>query len=288
MYLSQEFSRLIAKILHKKDENISEADKDLKEYIRLILVIARTYVRTRVEYEDLVMQGVLGLLKAREKYDETKSASFKTFASMCILGEIYTYCQSNAHLISVPTHISKAASYIDRMQRLMDTSCSRLEPIEIQKLILIYRSGLEEKLEKSIENKLNTYKDRVISIAKNSSLDYEELAALAMSSLTSTVSESLLVNFQSDSDSVESIVEKTELQDFLLESLGKKRYVVLKLHYDGYSNPEIAQILFDYDIANFGGRPITRSAVKSLLRNSISAIKKMNIFESFNGKYRDS
>jgi RNA polymerase sigma factor (sigma-70 family) len=277
MQLSPEFSRLIEKIL--KNAN-TEGDKDLKDYIRLVLRIARPYVRTRVEYEDLVMHGILGLLRARKKYDKERSPNFKTFAAMCIRGDIYAYCQNTAHLVSVPTHIAKASSYIGKMKKLLESTYGNtLEQDEVQQLIFTYTCEEENKLIKNVADKLKHYKDRLISIAKNSSLTYEALALLADSSLVATVSDSLLTNYKVKVSSVENTASENELQQCLLKSLGEKRYLVLKLHYEGYSNPEISKILFDNGYKNASGKAISRSAVKSLLDNSLHAIKNMHIFK---------
>lgn len=40
------------------------------------------------EMEDLIQEGMIGLYKAVTAYDKTKAASFMTFASLCINGQI--------------------------------------------------------------------------------------------------------------------------------------------------------------------------------------------------------
>jgi RNA polymerase sigma factor (sigma-70 family) len=95
-------------------EGDNQAEQDLRDYIRLVIIIARQYVRTRVEHEDLIMAGVEGLLEARRKFDPSRSKNFKPYASIKILGHIYSYCQANSLPVSVPTHILKAASYIKK------------------------------------------------------------------------------------------------------------------------------------------------------------------------------
>ena len=69
-------------LLKKAQAGDSEAvNKILKEYTKYYLLGG--------EQEDLVQEGVLGLLKAIKYYDETKS-SFSSFANLCIRREMIT------------------------------------------------------------------------------------------------------------------------------------------------------------------------------------------------------
>ena len=48
----------------------------------------------RVDKEDLIQEGMIGLLKAIRGYDKEKLASFKTFASICIKRQLITAIKS--------------------------------------------------------------------------------------------------------------------------------------------------------------------------------------------------
>jgi RNA polymerase sigma factor (sigma-70 family) len=278
--ISPEFSHIVETIL-KGPEGHFEDRKDLKDYIRLIMAIAKPYVRQRVEWEDLIMAGVVGLLKARRDFDPARSSKFKTFASICILGEIYSYCQANNNLVSIPTHISKASNYIGKMSKLVrgfangDPSEDTIDAIVLEESNELAKTYLTPEL----IAKLQYNKDRVKSIARNSSLTYEELAALAKKSLVSTVSETAVAGFSNTSSDTENRVCERELQELLRRSLGEKRFAVVELHYQGYSNPEIAQILHERGYSNTKGGPVSRSAIKSLLDNALAAIRKMAVFK---------
>ena len=56
----------------------------LTRYKPLVSKIARQYFAMGGEYDDLVQEGMIGLYKAIQSYDDSKEASFKTFASLCI------------------------------------------------------------------------------------------------------------------------------------------------------------------------------------------------------------
>ena len=71
-------------ILKKAQSGDSEAiNLILKEYSKLLSFNAQKYYLVGAEKEDLVQEGILGLLKAIKFYDETKS-SFSSFAFLCI------------------------------------------------------------------------------------------------------------------------------------------------------------------------------------------------------------
>ena len=75
-------------ILKKAQSGDSEAiDLILKEYSKLLSFNAQKYYLVGAEKEDLVQEGILGLLKAIKFYDETKS-SFTSFAFLCIRREM--------------------------------------------------------------------------------------------------------------------------------------------------------------------------------------------------------
>ena len=77
-------------LLKKAQAGDSEAvNKILKEYTKLLDFNAQKYYLLGGEQEDLVQEGVLGLLKAIKYYDETKSL-FSSFANLCIRREMIT------------------------------------------------------------------------------------------------------------------------------------------------------------------------------------------------------
>ena len=60
----------------------------LSEYKPLVISISRRYFLVGAEPEDLVQEGMIGLYKAIQTFDESKQASFKTFATLCINSQI--------------------------------------------------------------------------------------------------------------------------------------------------------------------------------------------------------
>ncbi len=73
----------------------SGAEEALAErYIRLVRVCARPYFLIGGDSEDLIQEGMLGLLSAIREYDRQKGASFKTYAEICIHNRIQSAIRS--------------------------------------------------------------------------------------------------------------------------------------------------------------------------------------------------
>lgn len=67
----------------KNEESIA------REYVRLVRSCARPYFLAGGDYEDLVQEGMIGLLKAIREFDDTKSDNFEAFAYLCVRRKIY-------------------------------------------------------------------------------------------------------------------------------------------------------------------------------------------------------
>lgn len=63
-------------------------DEKIQNNIGLVHSIAARFKGRGVEYEDLFQNGCLGLIKAVDKFDESKGFAFSTYAVPVIMGEI--------------------------------------------------------------------------------------------------------------------------------------------------------------------------------------------------------
>lgn len=56
----------------------------------LVEAIANKYTNSSLEYDDIVQEGMIGLLAAIKTFDKNNGTSFKTYASTCINNSIQT------------------------------------------------------------------------------------------------------------------------------------------------------------------------------------------------------
>lgn len=78
-------------IIKKAQSGDPEAIAEIFEkYKKFILLRNKSYFLNGADREDLLQEGMIGLLKAIRAYDEDKNTSFNTFASLCIKRQIIT------------------------------------------------------------------------------------------------------------------------------------------------------------------------------------------------------
>lgn len=78
---------LIKRAQSGDQEAISEI---FKKYQGFITLKTKNYFLLGADKDDLIQEGMIGLLKAIRAYDHSREASFKTFASLCIKRQIIT------------------------------------------------------------------------------------------------------------------------------------------------------------------------------------------------------
>lgn len=72
----------------------SAQDKLLEQYKNMVKKTARTFFIIGADFEDIVQEGMIGLFKAIQSYNEDKEASFETYAGLCITRQILNALKS--------------------------------------------------------------------------------------------------------------------------------------------------------------------------------------------------
>ena len=75
-------------------------------YHRIVKMCARPYFLAGGDSEDLIQEGMLGLLSAVRRYDPKREASFHTFAEQCIKNRLYTAIKSASRSKHTPLNES--------------------------------------------------------------------------------------------------------------------------------------------------------------------------------------
>ena len=82
-------------VLQASDGDIFARDKLIEHNLRLVVFLAKKYENTRVDLEDLVSIGTIGLIKGINTYKSDKNIKLATYASRCIDNEILMFLRKN-------------------------------------------------------------------------------------------------------------------------------------------------------------------------------------------------
>ena len=106
------------KNLQKDLDAGDEAKKRLAEAnLRLVVSIAKRYVRRGMLFLDLIQEGNLGLIKAVEKFDYRKGYKFSTYATWWIRQAITRAIADQARTIRIPVHMVETINKLIRVSR---------------------------------------------------------------------------------------------------------------------------------------------------------------------------
>lgn len=85
--------------------------------MRLVPSIVKRYRNSKIPFNDLVQEGMFGLITAAERFDESFECTFSTYATWWIRQNITRYVQNYEDFIRIPVHSSEK---IFKIEKLMD------------------------------------------------------------------------------------------------------------------------------------------------------------------------
>lgn len=107
-------------------ENDQEAQENLvKHYHGLVESIARKYSKSKSYHEDIVQVGLMGLLGAIRRYDDSYGKSFEAFAIPTIVGEIKRFLRDKTWSVHVPRRIKELGPKIKSTVEELTSSLQR-------------------------------------------------------------------------------------------------------------------------------------------------------------------
>lgn len=194
----------------------------LVKYIASRVIIGKT---KHIEYEDLVSYGMLGLMDALNKFDESKGIKFSTYASIRIKGAMIDELRKNSPISKGA--MDKLNKYNRTVEQLQNELLREPTDEEIAKALGIPLSGISQ-----IEGYINYIS--VVSLEDLISSDDDDMPVIG------TIEDK-------KSPSPEKTLEEKEEIEYLtkaLDLLNEKDKTVLSLYYyEGLTLKEIGNVL---------------------------------------------
>jgi RNA polymerase primary sigma factor len=113
----------LAKRIERGD--LAAKEQMINSNLRLVVSIAKRYQGHGLSLLDLIQEGVLGLIRAVEKFDWRRGFKFSTYATWWIRQAVQRGVQNRSRVIRVPVHVAEIERKASRAERELTAKLER-------------------------------------------------------------------------------------------------------------------------------------------------------------------
>jgi RNA polymerase primary sigma factor len=114
----------LAKRIERGD--LEAKERMINSNLRLVVSIAKRYQGHGLSLLDLIQEGILGLIRAVEKFDHRRGFKFSTYATWWIRQAVQRGYQNRARTIRVPVHVADLERTAARAERELAARLGRM------------------------------------------------------------------------------------------------------------------------------------------------------------------
>ena len=155
-----------------------DGDRDAEDalaarYLRLVRICARPLFLAGGDSEDLIQEGMFGLLSAIRQYDPANGAAFRTFAEHCIRNRLLSAVRSASRLKHFPLNDGLSLEQLSEDTSLPFAAIPEFFQPSPEELVLARES--KEELYSAFRDRLSGLEKKVLDLYLDG-LSYQDIA----------------------------------------------------------------------------------------------------------------
>lgn len=254
--VSAEEEVILAQKIKAGDEEALE--RLVRANLRFVVSVAKQYQNQGISLPDLINEGNLGLIKAAQRFDETKGFKFISYAVWWIRQSILQAVAEQSRLVRLPLN------QVGNLTKIKKTS-SRLEQLYHRQPTI-----------KEIADELDLPEDKVVAAFRMNTKQISMDAPIGDDEDMSLIDTIIPEGVSDTDDSISRTYDTAEIRRSMLILTDKEREIVnLYFGIDVSHNYTLEEIAYRLDLTRERVRQIKDKALKKLKQNPNKTLQRM-------------